>query len=123
MTGTYILNGKEVVPFHGSLEEWYAWKDVTDTLVQQTEIEKIWICTRFGGYAFQADEANQGPLVFNTKIMDMQPHPYRYPRHFRRYTTWDEAVAGRAAAVDLVTNGVCQSNGWKVGPPKRRSSQ
>ena len=123
MTSTYILDGKEVVPFHGSLEEWYAWKDVTDTLVQQTEIEKIWICTRFGGYAVQANDTDQRPLVFNTMIIDMQPHPYRYPRHFRRYAAWDEALAGHAAAVDLVTTGVCESNGREIGPLERRSSQ
>ena len=108
MTITYILKGIQVVPFHGSLREWHAWKDINNTLVKQTQVHDIWICTRFGGLVFQDDENKGGPLVFSTGIFDMKSHPYRYPRDFGRYATWDEAEAGHRAAIDIVQRDLCQ---------------
>ena len=108
MTRTYILKGRQVVPFHGSLREWHAWKDTNNTLVKQSQVNDIWICTRFGGIVFQDDEDKGGPLVFSTRIFDMKSHSYRYPRDFGRYATWDEAEAGHREAIDIVQRDLCQ---------------
>ncbi len=102
MTRTYILKGRQVVPFHGSLREWHAWKDTNATSVKQSQVNDIWICSRFGGLVFRDDEDTEAPLVFSTSIFDIKPHPYRYARDFGRYATWDEAEAGHRAAIDMV---------------------
>lgn len=120
MNGRYILTPDHRVVPEPDLLTWAHWLENTDRGVGQDMIGPYWVSTVFlgldhdfmwrGTYGHEIDNPN--PLIFETMVFDNsreETSPY-FSRSFhptfnfqRRYRSWDEAVAGHAYAVKIVT--------------------
>lgn len=94
MSGKYILEGHQ--PVAVDLMTWARWFEKAERHVAQTEIGDVRVSTVFLGL----DHAFGGgrPLLFETMIFGGSEDGY-----CERYETWDEAEAGHATAVALVS--------------------
>jgi hypothetical protein len=95
MSEHYVLNDDHTVR-PAELMEWAtAFNDMEKRRVARDQIGDVWISTVFLGLDHQYGEGP--PLIFETLISGGA-----YDQDMWRYSTWDEAVAGHQAAVDLV---------------------
>lgn len=93
MSERYVLDGHEPIP-EPDLMKWAKWFEKTDRRVASTKIADdvtvstvfLWLNHNFGRGA---------PLLFETMIFGGPHADYQ-----ERYTTWDEAEAGHAKAVE-----------------------
>lgn len=92
----YILEGKTPKPCDNLLK-WARWFERADRVVQKTRVGRLEVSTvflgtdhRFGG--------NGPPLLFETMIFGGQHDEFQ-----ERYSTWEEAEAGHAMAVAIVS--------------------
>lgn len=114
MSGFYILKGKTPVRTNDVIE-WGQWlENNQDRHVAETTVEDIWISTVFLGLDYGWRE--ERPILFETMIFykhapvphtlkeivnEKQPEFDGY-QFQRRYSTWEEAEAGHAEAVQMV---------------------
>ena len=97
MTGHYILDGKEPVEV-SDIMTWATQFEMTDRIVEQTTIGQVRVSTVFLGLDHQFGDGP--PLLFETMVFGGEHDQEQW-----RYSTWDEAVAGHAAAVESVGYG------------------
>lgn len=93
MSNYYILEGKKPKPVE--MIEWARWFGKADRIVKSEMIEGVHISTVFLGldHGFGGNKS----LYFETMIFGGEHDEYQ-----ERYSTWEEAEAGHAAAVKLV---------------------
>jgi hypothetical protein len=96
MNAKYILDGHTPVP--ASLEKWAKWFEGSDETrrVALTKGDDYLVSTVFLGLDHQFGRGE--PLLFETMIFG-GPHD----QYCDRYSTWDEAEAGHAKAVELAS--------------------
>lgn len=98
MNGHYILDGHTPVPVD-DLFAWGRWFEVdANRRVGRDEIGGVSVSTVFLGLDY--GYPSRGPILFETMIFGGS-----HDQHQVRYATWNEAVAGHAAAVELVRSG------------------
>lgn len=90
----YKLLGKIAVPCKG-LMEWARWFETAERIVAKTEIGPMHVSTVFIGIDHNFGHSGD-PLLFETMIFDDHEDGYQ-----ERYSTWGEAEAGHARAVEL----------------------
>lgn len=96
MSDHYVLNADHTVR-KAELMEWArAFEDMSGRRVAYDKIGDAFISTVFLGLDHQYGEGP--PLIFETLISGG-----KHDQDMWRYSTWDEAVAGHKAAVELVT--------------------
>jgi hypothetical protein len=91
----YILDGHEAKPIADILD-WARWYGTADRTVAKTDIGDVRVSTVFLGIDHQFEEEGP-PLLFETMIFGGALDEEQW-----RYSTWDEAVVGHAAAVAQV---------------------
>lgn len=95
MGGYYVLDGHEAVPCADVLEWGRAFGDTEKRRVAATEIGDIHVSTVFLGLDHSFGEGP--PMIFETMIFGGDHDEDQW-----RYSTWEEAEKGHAAAVALV---------------------
>lgn len=110
MSDKFILKGHEPVP--ATLMEWAAWYEISDRHVAKASIGDIEISTVFLGLNHEYEGGP--PLIFETMIFG-GPHD----QYQERCSTWEQAEAMHAKAVELVSSGeakpvVCEAVGGIV---------
>lgn len=100
----FTLNGKRPEAC-ASLMRWAQWLESADTRVAQTHVGEIFVSTVFLGldHNFFGEGA---PVLFETMIFNHGNNEYQ-----RRYSTWEEAEAGHARAVELVNTHLAELKG------------
>jgi len=93
MSNTFILDGHKVVPT--DLDTWSRWFQRANRKVASDHIGDILISTVFLG--LDHSYGSGPPLLFETMIFG-GPHD----QYQERYTTWEEAEAGHAKALEIV---------------------
>ena len=90
----YILSGHKAMPCDDLLK-WAEWVETADRVVAQETVGKVVVSTVFLGldYSF----GNGPPLFFETMVLGGP-----IDQETKLYTTWDEAVTGHQAMVELV---------------------
>lgn len=92
---TFILVGTTPIPLVDPIE-WAQWFEMSDRIVENTEIEGYRISTIFLG--LNHNFSGKGPpLLFETMIF---PSDSFRDLYCARYTTWDEAQLGHRYAVE-----------------------
>lgn len=102
MSDNYILEGHTPVPVDDALV-WARWFERADRTVAKTVLGDIRVSTVFLGLDHNWGRllgADTPPLLFETMVFGSD-HP-DLDEYQRRYSTWDEAEEGHAAAVALV---------------------
>lgn len=99
MSDHYILNGHDVIK--ADLMEWAGWLEKADRHVAGTTVGGVRISTVFLGLDHQYGDGP--PLLFETMVFAGEPGDDCY---CDRYSTWDEAAAGHAKAVQWVRDGM-----------------
>lgn len=102
-TDKYILVGNVPAP-EPDLMKWGRWLQTHSRHVMEEYVsEKVWVSTVFLGldHNFWDDGP---PVLFETRIFGGAHDQYQ-----RRCCTWDEAVAMHAAAVELATCDVAET--------------
>lgn len=94
MNSKYILDRHE--PKKVDLMTWATWYETADRHVDQTTIDNVNVSTVFLGFDHRFGPEGR-PILFETMIFGGKHDQKQW-----RYCTWDEAVAGHAAAVALV---------------------
>lgn len=94
----YILEGKDAVPFHGSLEAWCIAFEIMDRVVAKTAAANAEVSTVFLG--LDHNWGSGPPLIFETMIFGGKFNEYQ-----ARYSTWAEAEEGHARVVEAIEAG------------------
>jgi hypothetical protein len=98
----FILNGKEPVPCD-DLMEWARWFGTADRHVAKTRVGQFWVSTVFLGLDHRFGNAGP-PLLFETMVFDESTEEGRRGGEadfgFDRCSTWEEAQASHARAVE-----------------------
>lgn len=95
MSEHYILDGHNPRP--AELFEWAGWFETHDRHVDETHVGAARVSTVFLGLDHRFGTSGP-PLLFETMIFGGPHDGYQ-----QRYSTWDEAQAGHAAAVALAS--------------------
>jgi len=95
----YILVNKEPKP--ADCQEWGSWFEGADRVVAKEEVEEgVTVSTVFLG--IDHNFASDGPpILFESLIFGGQ-----FDGDMRRYATWDEALQGHKAMVEMVRNSI-----------------
>lgn len=90
----YVLKDKIPVVAE-TFEEWYEFINSEHRVIQQDNVDEIFVSTVFLGISVLFHSNN--PMFFETMIFGREPDNYQ-----ERYNTYDEAVAGHQKALDMV---------------------
>ncbi len=97
MSKFYILDREKVTPVQDVLE-WARWFEDADRHVLNTILGKVRISTVFLGV--DHNFSGEGPpLIFETMVFSGD-----YNGYCDRFSTWEEAEAGHAKAIEMVTS-------------------
>lgn len=101
-SGLYVLRGHEPVEVEHA-KDWAMMfeGDIDRRRVAETEVGDFWVSTVFLGVDHNFCEAGP-PLLFETMVFRVSDGTPRTSSSWR-YSTWEQAEAGHAAAVALVT--------------------
>jgi hypothetical protein len=91
--GKYILDGHDPKP--AELLEWARWFETNDRKVARDTIGDVCVSTVFLGIDHRFGDGP--PLIFESLVFGGP-----LDQEMRRYSTWDEAVAGHAELLSLV---------------------
>jgi hypothetical protein len=95
----YILDEhKNVVPV--DMDTWSKWYSKADRRVAHDHVNEYRVSTVFLGLDHNFGMQPRTPLIFETMVFSPDT---RQERFARRYSTWDEAVAGHAEAIRWAT--------------------
>ncbi len=83
----YILDGKEPVPELDSIK-WATWFQTADRSLARTQVSDVTISTVFLGLDHNFSLSSP-PVLFETMVFGGE-----LDGETRRYSTWDEAIAG-----------------------------
>lgn len=100
----YILNGKRPEAC-GDLLRWARWMETADRHVAQTQIGDVWVSTVFIG--LDHNFFGGPPVLFETMAFVNQISAETLA--FARYSTWEEAEAGHAAALSIAAAAIAVS--------------
>lgn len=105
MNGKYILGEDGKTPIaEPDLLKWAAWFETADRKVAQTNVGGKYVSTVFLGVDHQSF-SDEEPLFFETMVFSDGDS---LDLACRRYSTWDEALAGHQAMVERVKSGMLE---------------
>lgn len=93
----YILNPDHTARPCGNLLEWAMWFETAERRVARDEFDGFTVSTVFLGLDRSAGMGR--PVLFETMIFTETDHELAGYAH--RYSTWEEAEAGHARAVEM----------------------
>ena len=114
MTDAYILDGRNPIPCTDLMTR-ARWFETSDRHVAKTDIGDVRVSTVFLG--FDRSFGQGPPLLFETMIFG---GPFDQDKYQERRSTWEEAEAQHAEAVDLARrslNGPCAGAASSGGMP------
>jgi hypothetical protein len=99
----YTLDNARNIVECKDILKWAAWFETASRIVRKTEKGKVIVSTVFLGLdhsfeIFNGSMKDYKPILFETMIFGGEHDQYQ-----ERYATWEEAEAGHAVAVSLVT--------------------
>lgn len=106
MSDRYILGGptgQEPIKCD-DLEQWGNWFETAERHVAETTIGRYWVSTVFLGvdHSYRLPDDPPGPpLLFETMTFHQGGNEVEDDDGFGRWSTWEEAEAGHARAVEL----------------------
>lgn len=101
----YKLIGQDIVETD-DFADWISWAETADMQVDLTENADFRVSTIF--LDTNHDWRGERPILFETMVFVKESYEDRIPkdesldRHQRRYSTWEDALAGHAAVVALL---------------------
>lgn len=90
---------------------WGAWFEYANRHARKDDVGPFWISTVFLGIDHGWDEGS-APVVFETMAFDWTGDSSELDFAFKRYSSWDEAVAGHEAAVAQAAAYVREKGYW-----------
>lgn len=94
------MDGKKAVPITDA-RDWASAYDRKNRMVAQTELGEYWVSTVFLGLNHQFGDGP--PLIFETMVF---PQDSYSELRCDRYSTWKQAEAGHAEAIQWVKDGM-----------------